>query len=392
MGRIKNLCLRKYFFLITILYLLVALLLSVLCYNLCDKAIDEFGLYRSMDYESAKEYLESIGGGASMPSDFDIGANQIFYYTVEPWYSIVKFLRSSGPVIIVVAALLLADATFYKSKLKQPIEILKHSTRQIQNQTLDFEIPYCGSDELGQLCSAFETMRQSLMESNRELWRQTEERKRLNAAFSHDLRNPIAVLKGSAKMAKMCVDGKNTNTPQLMENLTRIEAYTGRIEQYVETMSSVQRLEQVQPQKADTDIAILSIQLDNAFAFASAESGKQLIFYGSSDTGTVVLDKGMLFQVAENLTANALRFAKQTVSVTLSIDDDGLALEVADDGCGFPVELLKNGIQPFQKHTEEAEHFGMGLYICKVLCEKHGGDLLLENHKNGAQATAIFRF
>lgn len=100
----------------------------------------------------------------------------------------------------------------------------------------------------------------------------------------------------------------------------------------------------------------------------------------------------MLFQVAENLTANALRFAKQTVSVTLSIDDDGLALEVADDGCGFPVELLKNGIQPFQKHTEEAEHFGMGLYICKVLCEKHGGDLLLENHKNGAQATAIFRF
>lgn len=93
MGRIKNLSLRKYFFLITIVYLLVALLLSVLCYNLCDKAIDEFGLYRSMDYASAKEYLESIGGGASMPSDLDIGANQIFYYTVEPWYSIVKFLR-----------------------------------------------------------------------------------------------------------------------------------------------------------------------------------------------------------------------------------------------------------------------------------------------------------
>ena len=45
MGRIKNLSLRKYFFLITVIYLLIALLLSVLCYNLCDKAIDEFGLY-----------------------------------------------------------------------------------------------------------------------------------------------------------------------------------------------------------------------------------------------------------------------------------------------------------------------------------------------------------
>ena len=81
MGRIKNLSLRKYFFLITIVYLLVALLLSVLCYNLCDKAIDEFGLYRSMDYESAKEYLESIGGGASMPSDLDIGVLTSNNYT-----------------------------------------------------------------------------------------------------------------------------------------------------------------------------------------------------------------------------------------------------------------------------------------------------------------------
>lgn len=392
MGWIKNLSLRKYFFLITIVYLLVALLLSVLCYNLCDKAIDEFGLYRSMDYESTKEYLESIGGGPSMPSDLDIGANQIFYYTVEPWYSIVKFLRVAGPVIIVVAALLLADATFYKRKLKRPIGVLIHSTQQIQNQTLDFEIPDCGSDELGQLCSAFETMRQSLLESNRELWRQAEERKRLNAAFSHDLRNPVTVLKGSAQMAKLCVDGENINTPQLMDNLSRIEAYTGRIEQYVETMSSVQRLEQVQPEKVVIDVACLSSDLNSALLFAAKESGKQLVFHGCYDAGTVTMDKGMLFQVAENLTTNALRFARQTVSVTLSIDDNGLELEVADDGCGFPAELLKNGIQPFQKHTEEVDHFGMGLYICKVLCEKHGGSLLLENHKNGAHATAIFRF
>ena len=395
MGRIKNLSLRKYFFLITVIYLLIALLLSVLCYNLCDKAIDEFGLYRSMDYESAKEFLASVGNGTSMPSDFDaskIEPNQFFYYTVEPWYSIVKFLRSAGPVIIVIVALLFADATFYKRKLKKPIEILKHSTRQIQKRTLDFAIPDCGSDELGQLCSAFETMRQSLVESNRELWRQTEERKRLNAAFSHDLRNPVTVLKGSAKMAKLCVDGESINTPQLMDNLTRIEAYTGRIERYVETMSSVQRLEKVQPQKAAIDATSLSADLNSALAFAAAESGKQLIFHGIFDPVAVVLDKGMLLQVAENLVSNALRFARQTVSVTLSIDADSLELEVTDDGCGFPAELLKNGVQPFQKHTEEAEHFGMGLYICKVLCEKHGGSLLLENHKNGAQATVFFRF
>ena len=85
MGRIKNLSLRKYFFLITVIYLLIALLLSVLCYNLCDKAIDEFGLYRSMDYESAKEFLASVGNGTSMPSDFDATAVPVPLLIISGW-------------------------------------------------------------------------------------------------------------------------------------------------------------------------------------------------------------------------------------------------------------------------------------------------------------------
>lgn len=45
-------------------------------------------------------------------------------------------------------------------------------------------------------------MRQTLLKSNRKWWRQSEEQKRLKAAFPHDLRNPITVLKGSIEMAK----------------------------------------------------------------------------------------------------------------------------------------------------------------------------------------------
>lgn len=254
---------------------------------------------------------------------------------------------------------------------------------------LDFTIPSVSGDELGQLCVAFETMRQSLLNSNRELWRQTEERKRLNAAFSHDLRNPITVLKGSAKMAKQCAD--SGNTPQLMDNLERMEAYTGRIERYVETMSKVQRLEQVQPEKVTFDTAALSADLEKALGFSAADHGKQLYFHGLSAGGTVTLDKGMLFQVAENLTTNALRFAKENVSVELSIEGENLKLEIADDGDGFPAEFLKNGIQPFRKGTEEAEHLGMGLYICDLLCRKHGGTLKIANTDIGAVASAILK-
>ena len=176
-----------------------------------------------------------------------------------------------------------------------------------------------------------------------------------------------------------------------MDDLERIDAYTGRIERYVETMSKVQRLEQVQPKKALFDTAALSADLEKALGFSITEYGKQLHFHGLPVCGTVSLDKAMLFQIAENLTTNALRFAKENVAVKLTIEGENLILEVTDDGDGFPTDLLKNGIQPFRKGTEEAEHLGMGLYICDLLCHKHGGALKIANTNTGAVASAILK-
>lgn len=105
-------------------------------------------------------------------------------------------------------------------------------------------------------------------------------------------------------------------------------------------------------------------------------------------------DEDTIYQIVDllvDLTTNALRFAKENVSVELSIEGENLKLEIADDGDGFPAELLKSGIQPFRKGTEEAEHLGMGLYICNLLCRKHGGTLKIANTDIGAVASAILK-
>ena len=64
-------------------------------------------------------------------------------------------------------------------------------------------------------------------------------------------------------------------------------------------------------------------------------------------------------------------------------------LSVTDDGCGFPEKLLQNGIQPFQKGNEDMGHFGMGLYTCELLCQKHDGNITLKNNPTGATVSII---
>ena len=64
---------------------------------------------------------------------------------------------------------------------------LTTSANRIAENDLDFSIAYDRNDEMGLLCKAFEKMRSALEKNNREMWRQMNERKKLNAAFSHDL-------------------------------------------------------------------------------------------------------------------------------------------------------------------------------------------------------------
>ena len=388
MEWIKKMSLKKAFLVIIAGCLGLSVILSSLFYEICSVVIANNSLTENIpaplpDAADHFEYGIVFNSGTSPELE------AFYVYHIEPWYSIFSFLQYIVPVLLVVSSLVIADIIFYRLKLRKPIMILHRSAERIREQDLDFEISGYSADEMGQLCAAFELMRRTLLENNRELWRQAEERKRLNAAFSHDLRNPVTVLKGSVKMAKQCAASETEKDVQLLDNLDRIETYTDRIERYVEVMSSAARLEQIQIEKSLISLQALSCELENTMRFVMADTGKQFSFTGTETAVEVHIDKDVLFQVAENLVSNAIRYANRKISVNLSFTDGMLSLTVADDGCGFPAAFLKNGIQPFRKGNEDSKHFGMGLYICDFLCRKHGGYLEIRNHEQGASVCAV---
>ena len=115
--------------------------------------------------------------------------------------------------------------------------------------------------------------------------------------------------------------------------------------------------------------------------------------------GAVTIDKCPYFdpaavaQVFENLLGNALRFAGSKVAVRLEGGGDALTLRVADDGPGFTEKELLTAARPYYSGRRDGDgcHFGLGLHICRTLCEKHGGGLTLANGESGgAEVTARF--
>lgn len=375
MERIKQMKLKKALFAMAFLNITIAFLLSLfiiwLCIELRSQIAPMGGISINMNSAHVITQPQNSTAQAALLAD------------------IISLVQIILPILIYIIALFTTASMFYHLKLKEPLKILTQGAACIIDNNLDFTIETTSQDELGQLCTAFETMRKTLLENNYTLWRQAEERKRLNAAFSHNLRNPVTVLKGSIKLALKNIEDITTASNPFTDHLLRMESYTNRIEHYVETMSSIQKLEDITLQPEPVKWDSLISELKNMLCFLREDTQKQIQFTPAKYEKNILIDKSVLFQIAENLVSNALRFAAARIDILCSISSGKLLLSVTDDGCGFPEKLLQNGIQPFQKGNEDMGHFGMGLYTCELLCQKHDGNITLKNNPTGTTVSII---
>lgn len=359
---LKKTDLRKSFFVLLLLCLVVFGTLGALIYVSLENGIKS--------YPSAGSII-ILPGGEVLAGAQPTEREQMIQTVLRALQGITIFLFPALTVRV-------SGWMFYRWKLKPPIDALLSGMERVRNQDLDFTIPEISGDELGQVCAAFETMRSELLRTNQELWRQAEERRRLNAAFAHDLRNPVTVLKGTVKQLRRGTADEGA--------LDRLEVYTERIERYIEAMSSVQRLEQLPVERKPVALSLLRQELEETVKLLAPELALSLSI---PEEGMAALDHGLFLTVAENLIGNAARFGCSELMVSLALEGDILRLTVTDDGPGFSAELLKSGPRPFGRAKEEVSHFGMGLYSSQLLCRKHGGDLRLEN-RPGGMAEASF--
>jgi len=300
-----------------------------------------------------------------------------------------------GAMLLTIAAgIVLMAVLFYRWKLREPLGILMKASERISANDLGFRISYDGKDEMGELCRVFEKMRGQLEQNYKTLWRSAEERKRLNAIFAHDLRTPLSVLKGYSDLLTAYLPRNNLPADKLLDMIQTMQVHIVRLESYAEAMNSIQKLEDLPVRIREIETERLISLLDGSARQIAAGFGKTVESSADADSDSVAVDRDILMQVVENMVANGARHASSQVDIHYRAGGGQLSVTVADDGEGFSDEALRKAALPFYRGEapEANEHHGLGLYICKVLCEKHGGSLQLANGSSGGGlVTAIFR-
>lgn len=287
---------------------------------------------------------------------------------VETWTMLV--IPMIGSVIAVFC--------FYRDKIKEPLQILTEGSRKIQENNLDFPVDYRKKDEMGSLCREFDRMRAQLRENNRKLWSAVEQERTLKAVIAHDIRSPLAVLRGYQETLIEFLPTEQLSRQDMEEMLTEGMQQIDRMNAFVEQMRQLSGIEEREIHAEKIETAVLLRYMEQAAKALADREPCHTVIKAEGMPDHFWGDFSIICEVFDNLLGNAVRYARHIVVITMEVKDHMLFLSMGDDGEGFHAEA-EAITKPFYHDNlaDDLKHFGLGMYLSKLYCEKHGGKLLL---------------
>ena len=275
---------------------------------------------------------------------------------------------------------LLAMALWLSRKVCGPLKRLERGFTELAQQN-DPEPIHCrGPREFEQICSAFNQLSAQLAESERQRKALEDNRQKLLADISHDLKTPITVIQGYAKA--IC-DGL-IPPEKVPEYLDTIYQKSNRLTGLIDTFHEYSKLEHPQFTLQTKRLDLCKVLREYlASKYNELELGGFLPEIEIPDESIwCMLDKTTFLRVLENIVSNAVKHnpAGTALFFELQRQDGHAVLTLADNGVGIPSEIAGQIFDPFvvgdeSRNTRQGS--GLGLAISHKIVSAHGGTIQL---------------
>ena len=206
---------------------------------------------------------------------------------------------------------------------------------------------------------------------------------------AHELRTPLAILKGFAQT--LLIQTARGNGPELadwqVESLQDIDQSTSRLIELTEDLLDVTRLQagQLTFHREPTDLVALARRVLTRFQMSTER--QRLSLLTSSEYLVVDVDPRRMEQVLSNLLGNAIKYSPAGGAIEITLQEDGetktALLSIRDAGIGIPTDQQARIFGRFERADNARAHgiggTGLGLYLCRELVERHGGRIWFES-------------
>jgi signal transduction histidine kinase len=317
-----------------------------------------------------------------------------------------------------------------KRHISGPIMKMKEAMAEAEKGNLDIAIPVRSEDEIASLQQSFNSMLARIKELNQENLAQQEDiirkeqelklqqalgeqNRALEAAnreileknryylemlsfISHELKNPLVVLKGysSLLLNEDLGELKNAQREAVLSMEKNVDSISDMIANYL-GLSRIERGE-LRPDKTETDlVADLLEPVVNEFKDALNRASMTLRVNAPAAPVSLYADKALMRSVLGNLISNAVKYGMPDSEVLVEAErsGDSVIISVFNEGEGIPREYLERVFERFTRldndTTLSRKGTGLGLCIVKEIVELHGGRVWAES-KKGSWTRFVF--
>ncbi|MEH0420435.1 HAMP domain-containing sensor histidine kinase [Streptomyces sp. B21-083] len=248
--------------------------------------------------------------------------------------------------------------------------------------------------EVGRVAGAFNAMLGHVEDALTQRHASQERLRSFAADASHELRTPVASIRGHAELALLHPDPVPQKVTRALE---RIEAEAARMGEMVDDLLLLARLDAGRPLER-LPVDLTRLVLDAVTDAQAAGPGHRWLMELPEEPVTVPGDTHRLHQVLANLLANARLHtpAGSTVTVSLETDDTTALLKVHDDGPGVSADVRSKVFERFthadRRRPEDAKAgtgTGLGLSIVAAVAEAHDGSVTLESTPGSTTFTVL---
>ena len=320
----------------------------------------------------------------------------------------VRALAQMAPWILLVLLIFsLLCALVYSRYITRPIVRLSGIAGKMAQLDFQWESGEKRRDEIGRLGRSLDQMARKLSAAltdlegaNRALRGEVERERELDRqrmaffnAASHELKTPVTILKGQLSGMLEGVGVYQDRDKYLLRSLQT----TGRMENLIGEMLAISRMESgaAALRQETVDLSALTaerLQQDGELFRQREQELVSALTPGVLVTG----DPSLLGRAVGNLLSNAALYSPQgaRIRVWCGFRDGRPALTVENTGARIPEEALPHLFEAFYR-TENSRNrstggSGLGLYLVKMILERHGAECTIENTEDGVKVTAQF--
>ncbi len=221
------------------------------------------------------------------------------------------------------------------------------------------------------------------------------------AGASHDLKNPLTVIRGTAQILQRRIARQGAiPVEQMTSGLSSIERAATQMASLIEEMLDVARLRAgrtLDLERLPTDLVALARE-----AVVSHQQAAEVhrLRLETDETELVgMLDRSRIARVLANLLSNAVKYSPKGGEIVVRVErardlaGEWAVLSVSDQGVGIPAEDLPFIFDQFRRSENVVGHIagtGIGLAIVRQVVEQHGGSITVHS-RQGAGSTFIVR-